>query len=191
VKRATAAVKLDGQVAPNEWPEAVMTMKETPAREALTGPPAAARLCHDGDTLYVAVTMPVSAASKIKRGTTWGQDDGAEICFRDLSGAKPGPIFVVQGFASGASQSVDHAGAPSDLVEKLGRGIRFKSKIEDKQWTGEWAISLAAAGLQYKPGMKLGFNLGALRTENDEWIVWTGAMGPNWQLENTGKVVLE
>lgn len=191
VKKAVAPVKVDGILSPGEWPEAVMLLKEAPSRDPISGAPAVAHLCHDGDTLYVAVTMPVSAAGKIKRGTTWGQDDGAEICFRDLSGAKPGPTLVVQGFASGASQSVDHAGAPNDLVQKVGAAIRFKSKIEGKQWTGEWAIPLSSAGITYKPGMKLGFNLGALRTETDEWIVWTGALAPNWQLENTGKLILE
>ncbi|MBI3923052.1 MAG: right-handed parallel beta-helix repeat-containing protein [Armatimonadetes bacterium] len=191
VKKAAAPVKLDGQVSAGEWPEATMTMKEAPSRDPISGGPAVARLCHDGNTLYVAIAMPVSASSKIKRGATWGQDDGAEVCFRDLSGARPGPIVVVQGFASGASQSVDHAGAPNDLVQKVGAAIRFKARIEDKQWIGEWAIPLLSAGITYKPGVKLGFNLGALRAESDEWIVWTGALGPNWQLDNTGKIVLE
>jgi hypothetical protein len=191
VPRATVAPTLDGVVAEGEWPGTPTPVQDTPGREPLAGKPAALRLAHDGKTLYVAVTVPIASPAVLKRGTTWGQDDGAEVCFRDASGAKPGVTFVLQGFVVGELASSGDAGASSAAVAKLGKAVRFAATVGQDHWTGEWAIPLEAAGIVPTAGLKLGFNLGVRRAQSDEWLVWAGALGPNWQLDNTGVLLLE
>lgn len=191
VPRLATAPTLDGSIADDEWPGAPIAVKDTPGRSPLAGPPAVLRLAHDGTTLYVAVTVPVGAPEKLKKGATWGQDDGAEVCFRNASGAKPGATFIVQGFVNGTLDSSTNAGASPEAAAKLGKAARFAVTIGPDQWTGEWAIPLASAGLTAAPGLKLGFNLGVLRSPTDEWLAWAGALGPNHELDNTGTIVLE
>ena len=183
-------VTVDGVLAPNEWPVARMTLKEDPNRAPVAGLPCTAAACHDGTTLFVAVSVPATAA-KLKLGTAWGQDDGAEICFQDLSSGKPGPVLVLHGFAAGSCESVADGGAPAETARKLGDAVRFAAKVAEGQWTGEWAIPLAAAGIACKPGTKLAFNIGVRRTETDEWVIWVGALGATWKLDEAGFLVLE
>jgi hypothetical protein len=188
--RVAAPVTVDGVLAPNEWPAARMALKESPNRAPIAGQPCTAAACHDGSTLYVAVSVPATAA-KLKLGTAWGQDDGAEVCFQNLSAGKPGPVLVLHSFAAGACYSVADGGAPAATAKTLGDAVRFAAKADEKGWTGEWAIPLAAAGIVPKSGAKLAFNLGVRRTETDEWVIWVGALGATWQLDNAGYLVLE
>ena len=89
-------------------------MKDQPSREPVTGAPAIARVGHDGETLFVAVTVPVASAAGVRRGTQWGQDDGVEVCLQDRGGDKPGPVQILQGFAGGQQQASQDAGAPAE-----------------------------------------------------------------------------
>lgn len=189
--RVTKPVVVDGVLTPGEWPEAEFLMKETPSRDPIYGEPCVAKVCHDGANLYVTVTVPISDTSKLKRGEAWGKNDGAEVCFQDIAGKKPGPVFVLHGMVSGSLESSTDAGAPGDVATKLEKAARFAAKVGDKQWTGEWSIPLDGAGITPRPGLKLAFNLGALRTETGEWVIWVGALGETWRLENAGYVVLE
>ena len=184
-------VTIDGAIAPGEWPEGTLALAETPDRKTAQGGPATARVCHDGRTLYVAITVPVKEARKLKLGASWGTDDGAEVCFREASGAKPGPTFGIRGFPNGAHASYTDAGAPAELARKLGEATQFAAKVGERGWTGEWAIPLSVAGIKCKPGLRLGFNVGALRSEINEWVIRTGTLGPTWQLDNAGTLILE
>ena len=181
---------IDGQAASGEWPETVLTLQEDPGRAKIKGKPALARVAHDGQTLYVAVTVPLDKVAALKLGGTWGQDDGMEICFRSAA-AKTAPAFVLHGFPNGGFASVEDAGVASAAAEKLGKATRFAAKVGDNQWTGEWAIPLAAAGLNYQPGLKLAFNIGVNRTETGEWAIWQGALGATWQVDNAGVLILQ
>ena len=190
-KRAAQPVVVDGVIGPEEWPGAPLAMKESPGRDPISGEPCRARVCHDGERLYVAVTVPVGDTAKMLRADAWGKNDGIEVCLQDLSGARPGPIFVIHGFPGGRHESVAEAGAPESAAARLGEATRFAAKVGEKEWTGEWSLPLAAAGITPRPGLKLAFNLCALRTETGEWVVWVGTMGPSWALEEGGFVVLE
>ncbi|MEI8371520.1 MAG: sugar-binding protein [Planctomycetota bacterium] len=174
-----------------EYPAAVLTMKQTPAREDINGSPASAKVFHDGKSLYVIITVPFKDGGNLSKGEQWVQDDAAEVCFCDASNTQAGPTFVIHGFASGKHESTTNGGATEDAAEKLGKAVKYAAKIDKQSWTGEWAIPFEAAGLKYKPGMKLSFNLGAWRSEDAEWIIWCGAEGPTYQLENGGKLTLE
>jgi len=114
-----------------------------------------------------------------------------EVCFRDSSGKKPGPIFVLHGFAGSRHESVLDAGVSADLARRLGGQTRFTAKVSEREWTGEWVIPLAAAGIVVRPGLSLGFNLGVHRPEADGWICWAGALAQTWQVGNAGVLVLE
>ncbi len=186
VLRVSAAPALDGQMQPGEWPAPAMVVKERPDGSAIAGAPCEARLCHDGTSLYVSITVPVRDAAGMKMGETWEECDAAEVCFQDQAG----PVFVIHGFATGKHESVTEAGAPVAAARQAGAATQFAARVANGQWTGEWQIPLAAAGIAYRPGLKLGFNLGVRRTEAKEWIQWSGS-GATWHLAEAGSVVLE
>ncbi|OGV83613.1 MAG: hypothetical protein A3K19_07755 [Lentisphaerae bacterium RIFOXYB12_FULL_65_16] len=190
VPRLAAPVTVDGTLAANEWPEKTLTLNQTPGGTPIAGAPCTMRFGHDGAYLYVALTVPVSTAAKIVPGEKWTESDGAEVCVRNAQSAPPGPTFVVQGYPSGKCFSVSDAGAPAESAAKLGAAVRFAARINEKDWTGEWAIPLTAAGIEYRPGLKLGFNLGLRRTDTAEWIQWFGS-GSTWELDKAGTVTLE
>jgi hypothetical protein len=188
--KLAAAPVLDGEVRPGEWPEASLLLQEAPDGVVLKTAPGVVRLGHDGTTLYVAVTVPVQSASGVRLGEAWGEADAAEVCFQGLSGPQPGPIFIIHGFASGKHESVTEAGASAEMAQRLGAATRFAAKLGEKQWTGEWAIPLAAAGLAYRPGLTLGLNFGVRRSATQEWLQWRGS-GATWHLQDAGTAQLE
>jgi hypothetical protein len=190
VPKRTAAPVLDGEAKPGEWPEATLALQESPDGTALKTAPCTVRLGHDGATLYVAVTVPVADTTALILTEAWGEADAAEVCFQDLSGPQPGPIFIVHGFANGKHESVTEAGAPAEAARQLGAAVRFAAKTGATQWTGEWAIPLTAAGIAYRPGLNLGLNLGVRRSATQEWLQWRGS-GATWSLQSAGSALLE
>ena len=190
VRRVANAPQIDGKVAPNEWPTETMPLQQGPSREKLKQP-ATARLAHDGRALYLAVTVPVADPAKLRRGSAWRVDDGVEVCLVDAKGAAPTQCYLSHGYVGGAQMGVTDGGVTEAEATKFGQAVRFAASVGDKSWTGEWAIPLAAADTAYSPGLQLPFNLCAHRTETDEWVLWVGAQGPAWQLQNAGVIVLE
>jgi hypothetical protein len=190
VVKGTQAPVIDGKIGAGEWPEGVLTMQEDPGRTKIKGKPATARVAQDGQTLYVVVTVPLDKPAGIKLGSQWGHDDGMEVCFR-AAAAKTAPAFVLHGFANGKFFSDEQAGVSGPAAAKLNQAVRFAAKVEGGAWTCEWAIPLSAAGLTYQPGLKIAFNLGVWRNETEEWIIWQGALGPTWQVENAGVLELK
>ncbi len=192
VKKAAAPI-IDGQISAGEWPDAPLILKETPQREPIKGPAASAWLAHDGARLYVAVQVPVTG--KINPGANWGDSDGAEVCLRpedNLAVGKRAPTFVLQGFTGGELQGT---GNPDEDFSKetraLGQATKYAAKVEKDKWTGEWSIPLAALGVAYAPQVRLQFNLGVRRPSTGEWVVFAGAMGANFQLDNAAVIRLE
>ncbi|MBI5835022.1 MAG: right-handed parallel beta-helix repeat-containing protein [Armatimonadetes bacterium] len=168
-----------------------LTLKETPERAAISGPPCTAQLSHDGANLLVTVTVPIRDPAKLVRTDVWGSSDGVEVAFRDATDAKkPGVTWVLQGHATGTHRGSADAGATPAAATKLDAAGTFKAVVGADRWTATWSIPLAAAGLKPGTGLKLGFNIGVRRSETDEWIAWAGANGPNWQLDGTGVIVL-
>ena len=181
------------------WPKPVavpadgvtLSLKDTPERAAISGPPCSARLAYADGKLTVTVTVPLRDPAKLVRSDTWGASDGVEVCFRDASdAAKPGTIWVLQGHATGTHRGSGDGGAPADAVAKLDAASSYRAEVAADHWTATWTIPLASAGLHPAAGLKLGFNIGVRRGETDEWIAWAGAMGPNWQLDGTGLLTL-
>jgi hypothetical protein len=191
VRRVVQMPTLDGRVAPGEWPEGEVLLQQSPNREALGSPPCRARLCHDGNTLYVAVTVPVQSVAALKRGAAWRTDDGVEVCFVDPRGAAPTFSHVLQGFCGGQAAGVTDGKATAEVAARLGAAARYVAALGEKAWTGEWAIPLSAADIAVSSGLRLAFNLCVFRSERQEWVLWVGTNGAAWQLENAGTIVLE
>ncbi|MBT3379993.1 MAG: right-handed parallel beta-helix repeat-containing protein [Lentisphaerae bacterium] len=191
-KRPTAVVSrvAGAPFADGDWPGRLLTVAQQTTGGAIRTPAGSFRMCHDGNNVYVALTVPVKDAATLKLGTEWTVDDAAEICFQDLSDATPGPIFVVHGFASGTHESVTEAGASVSAATAVGAAVRFAARTGEGNWQGQWTVPLKAAGITYKPGCKLAFNLGIRRTETDEWIQWCGS-GATWRLAEAGRLILE
>jgi hypothetical protein len=169
---------------------ATLTLEEDPGRNKLKGKPATVRVAHDRKTLYVAVTVPLEKPGALKLSGKWGQDDGMEVCLR-ATAARNQPAFVLRGYPTGAFAGDTEGGMAPAEAEKLGKAARFTARVEGGSWTGEWAVPLEAAGLVYQPGLKLSFNIGVMRSETGEWLIWQGALGPTWKLDNAGVLVLE
>ena len=176
---------IDGVVEANEYGDGEIALAETPSREKISGTPATARLAHDAQNLYIAVTIPFERADKLVLDGDWGAADAAELVLR---ATKPrGPILVLQGFAGGQKRVSLDAGAPKALSDNLLKATTFAAKIGEKSWTGEWRVPL-----QVLAGQKtLGFNLGVRRVNSDEWLVWAGTGRQNWWLDGAGILVLD
>ena len=57
--------------------------------------------------------------------------------------------YVIRAYVNGTLQSVTDAGVTGPAAERLGKGVRYVSKIMEKPrkgWIGEWAIPLDAIG---------------------------------------------
>jgi hypothetical protein len=190
VPRLAVPPTIDGTLAADEWPEKALTVNQTPGGTPIAGPACTLRIGHDGTCLHVALTVPVSAIAKIAPGENWSKSDGAEICFRNAQSAAPGTTFVLQGYPSGKCFSVGDAGAADAAAARLGAAVRFAARIGAADWTAEWAIPFEAAGIECRPGLRLGFNVGVRRTDPAEWIQWFGS-GSTWELEKAGAITLE
>jgi hypothetical protein len=190
VPKVAAPPVIDGTISAGEWPGAALTVAQEPDGTPVTNGPCELRLAHDGANLYVAVTVLGVDAARLKLGTAWGEDDAAEVCFRDASGAQPGPTFVVHGFAAGSHESVTEAGAPADATRRVGEAVRFAARTAGDRWTAEWQIPLIAAGIGEGSGRKLGLNVGVRRTQTGQWVQWFGS-GSTWSLDRAGSVTLE
>jgi len=194
VRRATPPV-IDGKVQAPEWnwtPELTATVVALSMGDGPGKQPSRALVAYDGEALYVALVNQVSDSSKlITSGGTWGQDDGAEICLQDVSGAKPGPVFIVQGYPSGKHESKIDAGAPPAAALKLGEAVTYAATIGEGQWSGEWRIPFAALGVDPAKTTSLLFNIGVLKQAEKQWIAWVSTGGAPWHMDLAGKLLLQ
>jgi len=199
VERLPQPPTLDGQIRLEEWPVRLLDLYRAPSRWEASGAPAFARLAYDDRCLYAAVNVTMFDFAKLASGATWGQDDGMEVCIAGQGPDGRATTFVVRGFAGGQWRSVTDAGASAGAAERLGRAVRFAARpysepYGDKRksgWCGEWAIPWAALGLQPAPGLKLAFNLGVYRSEDQVWRCWEGTLAENWRVDEAGTMRLK
>ncbi len=191
VKRVSQPPLIDGALSPGEWTDAGLRIEQSTSRYLLDSPACTARVCHDGAALYVSVTVPLKDSAALRRGTNWGKYDGVELCFIDAKGAAATASYVVHGFADGASESLATGGVSADAAKKIGDVLRFAASVESGSWTGEWAIPFSDAEISPSPGMRIPFNICVYRSESNEWMLWVGSLGPAYNLENGGMLLLE
>ena len=181
---------LDGEVGADEWPGPSLNLDRAPSRWSASGLPVSAELSHDDRFLYVGVVVGVYRMSKLREGTTWGRDDGAEVAIAGKTADGRPATFVVRGYPSGASQSVTDAGAPADAASRLGKRARFAAKTWSRGWRGEWAIPFDALGLKPEPQLKIPFNLAVYRSDDEVWRCWEGTLAETWRLDQAGVLLL-
>jgi len=187
--RVDRAPTLDGQIESDEWPGGLLRLDRDPSRWRASGAPVFAELAYDDRCLYVAVNAVAFDVSKLRDGTAWGQDDGAEVCIAGKTPNGKPAVFVIRGFPGGTIQSVTEGGAPAEAAERLGQAVRFTAKRYGKKrggWRGEWAIPLDALGLKPQPGSKVPFNLTVYRSEDQVWRCWEGTRAESWRLDEAG-----
>jgi hypothetical protein len=190
VSRVARAPQIDGAIAANEYSSTPLLLAETPDRDKLKTAPGRAWLNHDGQRLYVAVSIPLSRPDKIVANASWGAADALELVVR-LDTSPPGPTFVLHGFPDGRNVASLDAGASQSAARALIDSTSYAAKIGSDEWTGEWSVPLKGLGTAARPGLSLGFNVAARRLETDDWLVWTGTEHENWRLDGAGHIILK
>jgi hypothetical protein len=181
VERVAQPPKLDGEIAPDEWPDQRLSVDREKSRWSASGAPASARLGYDDRNLYVAVEVAMFDVAKLSKGSVWGEDDGMEIAI-----AGTGATYVIRGFANGAVRSVTDAGASVEAASRLGSQVKFAAKAFGTRtggWRAEWAIPLEAIGMKASPGGKVAFNLTIFRAEDRELRMLEGTLGESWKVD--------
>lgn len=190
VTRAAQPPTIDGGITSDEWPGSDIGLDRAPSRQRASGPPAYVELAYDDQFLYVGLTVVAREPKNLRKGATWGEDDGAEVCIAGKTPDGESATFVVRGYTGGAFQSVTDAGVAAEAAERLGGGVRFAAKVWAMRggggWSGEWAIPLDAMGLKPTPETKVAFNIGVFRSECIEWVCWEGTLAETWRLEQGG-----
>ncbi len=186
VTRIEQPPQLDGEIDLDEWPGKDYRVDQAASRLPASGPPVIARLCYDDKYLYISMLVVVREPGKLRKGTTWGQDDGVEVCIAGKTPDGKPTTFVLRGFAGGASRSVVVAGATEDAAKHLDKSTGFAAKVWKHGWNGEWAIPFESLGLKPQPNDKVPFNLAAFRSAHNEWRCWAGTLGENWHLAQAG-----
>ncbi len=191
VVRVSRPPTLDGKIGADEWPGEGLNLDREPSRWPASGVPVAAKLCYDDQCLYVAVSAGLYQINKLRTGTAWDKDDGVEICIAGRTTDGKPATFVIRGFAGGSLQSVTDAGPPADAADRLGKAVRFTVSKWRHGWRGEWAIPWNALGLRPEPGLKVAFNLGVFRAEDEVRRCWEGTLAENWRLDQAGVLLFK
>jgi hypothetical protein len=193
VARVAPAPVVDGEIGDGEWPGSMQSVDRLPSRWGASGAPAFAKFAYDDQCLYVALNAVLFDIGKLRKGETWGQDDGAEVCIAGAAGT-----FVLRGFAGGASACVTDAGVSAEAAAALAKAVRFSAKPYGKTkndwksgWRAEWAIPFAALGVKPEAGKRLGFNLGLYRAEDGLWRCLEGTQAENWRLDQAAQLQLK
>jgi hypothetical protein len=179
---------LDGEIGWDEWPGALLNLDRESTRWSARGAPVFAKVAYDDQFLYVAINVAMFETSKLRKGSEWGKDDGAEISIAGKTAT-----FVIRGFADSSLVSATDAGASASDAARVGKVVRFAAKSYGTAmggWRGEWAIPLEALGLKASPGLKVAFNLGIFRAEDGLRRCLEGTLAENWRLDQAATLQL-
>jgi hypothetical protein len=186
ITRSIKAPILDGDMVTDEWTGEFQRLDREPSRMAYSGAPVLMKFSYDNKYLYIGGLMSMFDNANISKGDKWGKDDGVEISIGGFEKGKPS-IFVIRAYVNGTVQSVTDAGATPIAADRLGKGVKFVSKIMTRRgWVGEWAIPFDALGLKLKPDLKVAFNICAFINEYDNWHCWEGTLGESWEVDKAG-----
>jgi len=195
VPRRTAAVVIDGQLGPDEWPvlagQGPMTLNHTLERTP-AGCPSTAWLTYDDEALYVAVDSQVNPGVPLTRDPQWGGNDAVEIAIRNPAGGDQAPTLVLRGYPGGAFQSSDEAGAPAAAVARAGQGVRFAAAARGAgNWQAEWRVPFASLGVDLTRQRRLEFNLTVRKSAQPLWVLWVGTLDlATWDVRHGGMLEL-
>lgn len=189
VPRVAEMVKVDGVLDAAEW-FSFDAAKMMPIKEGVDGEkvsiPSKAWLAWDDQALYVAVDNAVDKRYAMGMEDGWGSNDAIEVA---ISASDKAPILVLRGFACGAFQSSDEAGASAEAAKKAGQNVEYKAKVIDSgRWVAEMRIPFASLGFTPAEGAKYKFNLSVRKQGDDPWIEWYGTGSQTWYLPGAGSV---
>ena len=181
---------IDGRL--DEWVAGgrSMALSESWDGSPSRGAASTAWIGHDDEALYVAAEHPVRDPRALTFAShEWGVTDAMELAFQDGFAAKPRPILDLYGWPDGHVVSTDQAGAPANIVEKLGRAVTYRATIGSDNWSCEWRIPFAACGFTPKSASLILFNLGVRKMADNAWVIWCGTGTATYVVENAGVLV--
>jgi len=191
-RKDTAGIIVDGEVGEWPWNEAprVMVLQQSPSGLPTGAPKSYGCAAYDDEALYIAIRNLVGDPTALKTEGKWGEKDGVEIAFQDVSGDEPGPILNLYGYPDGQFESVTTAGAPQEVARRLGQAVTYAAQVGSEDWTCEWRIPWAATGIDPSQAKKLWFNIGVYKTAADAWVNWEGTGGAIYMVEDAGDLIL-
>lgn len=188
---------LDGSITLEEWPGKIQALDREPSRQAACGAPVFAKFGYDDQCLYIEVTATLFDNAQLKLGSTWKQDDGAEIAIVGRTADGRATTLLLRGFAGGQQQCGVAGDAAPNAATQLQQAVRFAAKVattpagKPRSWCGEWAIPWKALGLKPAAGAKWPFNIAVYTGQYAEWHCWEGTLGENAQLDQAGTLQLK
>ena len=188
--RLAAPPSVDGSL--DEWRANERTMKlaESWDGSESVAQPSTAWIGYDDEALYVGVNHPVKDATALTYAShEWGVTDAMEIAVQDGSPTDPGPILNLYGWPDGHVVSTGEAGAPPDVVERLGDAVTYKAAIGTSAWRCEWRIPFAACGFSPRTAPLLSLNLGVRKLQQNAWAIWCGTGTATYVVSNAGTLV--
>jgi len=188
------SLKVDGRLGAGEWtgmsPERELLLLPLANADQAMGPAGSAYVLFDDANIYVAFRIRKPDATPVRRGASWGDTDGVEVCMQTSCDEKFGPVFVVHGFPSGKFESVTDAGASEADAKKLEKAVSYAAKVEKHGWTAEYKIPFSGLGVSPGKVERLRFNVGAAVITRDgrKWFAWARTGSANWKLEKAGEL---
>ena len=183
--RLAAAPTIDGRM--DEWTGREMILAESWDGAPSAGLPSKAWIGYDDTALYIAVKNAVKDPKRLKiEGHKWGATDAMEVAIQDSFAATPSPILNLYGWPDGHMVSTDQAGAPADVVAKLGSAVVYKAAVTADGWSCEWRIPFAACGFTPKTAPLLSFNLGVRKVAERAWVIWRGTGTATYVVSKAG-----
>ena len=184
--------RVDGEVSEWPWQDAgrVVAIAQTPMGDALGKPAGRACAARDAENLYLAVRISVHAGARLRGGEDFASCDGVEVSFQDPEVKARAPIFVLWGSSDGTMKCLPNGGASPAQVQRVQAAVMFASRVGQSEWTCEWRIPLAAAGIDPKTAKALLFNIGAHVTAQKLWVGWVGTQSAFFHVGNAGELVL-
>ncbi len=191
--RLKTPVTIDGAVEEWPWTDAthVAALAQTPAGDAAAGPRGSLLAARDETAVYLAVRVPAPPGTAPRVNENPYQSDGMEVSFQVAEPTVSGPIYMLWGSAGGSFSPVEAGGASGAQMGKLQQQVQFAARRGQQEWTCEWRVPFAAAGIDPAKTHRLLFNLGALTSATETWLAWVGTGAALYLVDNAGQLVLE
>jgi hypothetical protein len=187
--KVTAVPAIDGKMEDGEWPTGGTSLGERTNQRSVRGAPTSVKILADAQNLYILANIVSMFPSQRKLGTEWGKDEGIELVLEAEQGDHK-TVYVLHGFSDGTVRSLTVGGATEAQAQAFLGKIKYGASVDKKIWRSEWAVPLAALGIE--PGEKalLPFNLTAYRSEDNVFAQFAGTLGDTWDLTCGGRLML-
>jgi tetratricopeptide (TPR) repeat protein len=214
-----APIVIDGTLTPAEWGglqiQQAVVLQRDPTDRPTKSLPSYAWLRRDSDFLYIGLRHKVNPDVPLQSADSFWARDMAEVIIEGKQGVgtggwwldeRPhGPLFYLVGDFQGNFDSISIDELPAERAQRLRRAVEYAADSSEKGiWTCEWKIPLALMCIDPQQTRQCNFNIGVHKlggnpdlpdgtelTGNDQWTVWSGCHGANWQVWNAGRLILK